>query len=102
MTAAEIVYRCLQQLRGNNISDDNSISEDLIYNMLVSYRAKLIRQERSAGKWISSMYVQDLGEIELSFANKHDDCAVNKEDCPILKSVSPIPKAIDTALNDMI
>jgi hypothetical protein len=47
------------------------------------------------------LYVQDLGEIEVKFANKHDDCAVNKEDCPILKSVLEIPKAVDSALNDM-
>ena len=101
MTAAEIIYRILTQIKSGNLSDDFSLSDDLIFNQICSVRSRLIRQERSAGKWTSSLYVQDLGSIELQLANKHDLCAVDTRDCPVLRSVLELPKAVDTATNDM-
>ena len=100
MLCSEILYRILEQTRNNNISDDNSTPLELIYNQIVGYRSKLIRQEQSAGKRLSAMYLQSLPNVELRLADKHDVCGPI-EDC-ILRSVNALPKAVDTALNDLI
>lgn len=101
MLASEIIYRILQQLRSGNLSDDFSYSDDLIFNQVYSFRSKIVRQEKSANKWLSSMYIQDLPLVELQKADKHDICATAIDEC-VLRSINPLPKFIDTSFADLV
>ncbi len=100
MLASEVVFRILEQIKSGNTSDDFSYSTDIIWNMVYTYRSKILRQEKSSGKWLSAMYLQDLGEVILHKSNKHDDCAINLNECSVLKT-DPLPKAVDSNLNTM-
>lgn len=101
MLASEIIFRILTQIRSGEVSDDFNINEDLVFNQICSVRARLIRQEKSGGKYLSSLYIQDLGEIEMQWANSHDNCERDPRSCSILRSVNKLPKAIDTSLSDL-
>lgn len=102
MKADEIIFRILDQLRSGQLSDDNNYSQELIYNQIVSCRSRLIRQERSAAKWLSSLYLQDLPSVELVKADKHDHCIVSPYECTILRSKNPLPKFVDTSHSDLV
>lgn len=88
-----LIYRVLNELNSGSISDDNSYSEEMIASIINSSRAKLIRQERNAGKSISGMYIQDLGRVKLINADTHN-CTII-DNC-ILRSENQVPKFIDT------
>lgn len=74
-------------------SQSESYSDRLIANLVNTYRAKLIRQERNAGKQLTSYYIQNLGRVELVTADMNE-CGIIS-DC-ILRVKNPLPKAIDT------
>lgn len=99
MKASEIVYQILNELKSGAVSDDNVYSDRFILSLVNAYRAKLIRQDKSAGKLITGYYVQNLGEVELIKADKNECTIVS--DC-ILRSKNPLPKAVDTSGTEMI
>lgn len=100
MKASEIIYY-YQNLRQKGIqSDDNQISDEMVYFDLNKKRAVLLRQEEYRNNTINPEVVQTI-TVSLERASLVDiqNCNISiKEGC-ILKSVNPLPLTIDLKIN---
>jgi hypothetical protein len=101
MKTSEIIYRILGQIKSGQLSDDFSLSEDLVFSQICSVRSRLIRQEKSANKWLSGLYIQDLPLVELVKADAHERCPEEIDEC-VLRSKEPLPKFVDTSFSDLV
>ncbi len=100
MKASEIIYY-YQNLRQKGIqSDDNQVSDDMVFFDLNKKRALLLRQEEHNNNTVNAEIVQTV-TISMDRATLVDITSCNiqvKEGC-LLKSVNPLPLTIDLKIN---
>lgn len=100
MTLAEIIFNLRLQLKDNR-TDDLKFSDRNLEFMINYVRAKLIRQDIQKGRKVSNNISQSLGVLELEITDASGDINFESE-YNILKTIKPIPNAIEVDGNDMI
>jgi hypothetical protein len=92
MLLSEIVYN-IKNLRAGGIgSDDENVSDRQIAFWVQYYRAKLLKQDQDKGRFEIQSYVQNLGVVPLTTADKNECC---EGEC-ILRTELKIPKPLET------
>lgn len=79
-------------MSGGTTSDDFNLSDEQIKFIVDYYRAKLLKQDQDKGRFEKSLYVQNLGSVNVSSADKNECC---EGDC-ILRTTFKIPKPLET------
>tara|TARA_R100001463_G_scaffold89366_2_gene144121 strand:- start:1128 stop:1829 length:702 start_codon:yes stop_codon:yes gene_type:complete len=93
MLASEIIYNIKNLIAGGIQSDDESISNRQLMFIIDYYRARLLKQDQEKGRFVQSMYVQNLGCVDVSQKDKNEKCET--EDC-ILRTTLQIPKPLES------
>lgn len=93
MLASEIIYNIKNLLSGGVQSDDMSISDRQVMFIVDYYRARLLKQDQEQGRFVQSLYVQNLGCVNVIQADKNDKCDI--EDC-ILRTELHLPKPLES------
>lgn len=92
MLLSEIIYNIKNLMAGGIQSDDQKLSNRQIAFMINYYRAKILKQDQDKGRYNKNLYIQNLGHVPLSQADKNECC---EGDC-ILRTTLPIPKPLET------
>lgn len=74
MTHAEIIYNIKNLISGGLQSDDEVLSDSQVAFIVNYYRARLFRQDIDRGRLNKEMYVQNLGRVQLTQADKNECC----------------------------
>lgn len=93
MLLSEIIYNIKNLRAGGVQSDDDNIADEQIAFIINYYRAKLIKQELDRGKDIKTIYVQNLGKVEVDTFDKNECCAI--ENCSIRTKLQ-LPKVTES------
>lgn len=102
-TLNELIYDCLSSLSGTSyISEDISISTDLIAYKIVNARAMLIRQDQSKGRSVSDNIVQTIPCIEVIQIDRSLCPCDIASSCTIYRTKNQIPKPLELHQSDMI
>jgi hypothetical protein len=101
MTLGTHVYALRNLLSKGPSTDDSSFSLRLIAHYLNVARALLTEQKADKYTYISEQSFQSLC-IPLTSGTFHGCCSVTDIDCKIFKSVSPIPKFLNTRWGDFV
>ncbi|MFA5758697.1 MAG: hypothetical protein WC942_04970 [Clostridia bacterium] len=98
MLLSEIIYNIKNLRAGGLQSDDENISDEQYAFIINYYRAQLIKQEIEKGKNVKDLYIQNLGKVAISKADKNECCDVSN--CA-LRTTLKIPKPVEstTGLN---
>tara|TARA_R110000772_G_scaffold109993_8_gene213410 strand:+ start:121 stop:837 length:717 start_codon:yes stop_codon:yes gene_type:complete len=97
MLASEIIYNIKNLIAGGIQSDDESISNRQLMFIIDYYRARLLKQDQEKGRFMQSLYVQNLGCVGVSQQDKNNEkCATDEaEDC-ILRTTLKLPKPLES------
>lgn len=95
-----LIFSILNLIRGGTQNNSEKISEDQIAYHITNTRAKFIRQDLSKKRSINPDIIQTLC-IDLKIADT-SDCPCEVVGCTILKSVRPIPPAIELEQRNLI
>lgn len=93
MLLSEIIYNIDNLIAGGVRSDDENISDRQMAFIINYYRAKLIKQDQDRERLLNTMYVQNLGTVDLIQADKNECCDI---DACILRTSLKIPKPLET------
>ncbi len=96
----EIIFSLLNVARGGRQSNEEQISESQISWEIDNTRAKLIRQDQNKNRSINPDLIQTLC-IDLDLADA-SDCPCEIVGCTILKSILPIPPAIELNARNLV
>lgn len=92
MLLSEIVYNIKNLIAGGIESDDENLSNEQLSFIVGYYRARLIKQDQEKGRVDKSLYVQNLGLVDLVEADKNECC---EGEC-ILRTKLKIPRPLET------
>lgn len=92
MLLSEIIYNIKNLISGGIQSDDFNLSNEQLSFIVGYYRAKLVKQDQDKGRFNKSLYVQNLGAVPLTTADKNECC---EGEC-ILRTVLKIPSPLET------
>lgn len=97
MLASEIIYNIKNLIAGGIQSDDESISNRQLMFIIDYYRARLLKQDQEKGRFMQSLYVQNLGCVGVSQQDKNNEkCDTDEaEDC-ILRTTLKLPKPLES------
>jgi hypothetical protein len=101
MTLKEIVYNILGLYGGGKITDDIVPPERQIEFMVHYWRASMIRNDAERNSYVSSIFYQPLGVLDLELVDAAEDCDWEL-DCTILRTVQKVPKPIRLKDQDAI
>jgi len=102
MTLNEIAYDLLETVRGTTrLSDDDSISLELLQYWIINTRARLIREDLNKGRSLSENIVQTIPCIPVIEVSASECCDV-PSDCKILRTANRIPRPIELTQKDLI
>jgi len=102
MKVEEIIQR-VQALYSKGVaSDDSRLSSRLIYNKLLTTRARLISQEAKKKQRISQWNYQTISCIELIKVPAHDCPCLPPVGCEILRSKFKLPKPLSGLSGNLI
>jgi hypothetical protein len=77
MLQSEIIYN-IKNLRAGGVQSDDEQLSDRQYAFIIDYyRAKLYKQDQERNKSINSVYIQNLGKVDLIMADKNECCDIN-------------------------
>lgn len=102
MKNREIIERIKSLYQRGVSSDDNRMSNRLIYSVIMSAKAMVLRQEISKNKNISDRNYDYLQCIPLQKAEPYECPCVPPSGCLILKSTCKIPRALSTKKGEFI
>lgn len=102
MTNREIIERIKSLYQSGVASDDNRMSDRLIYSVVYSIRAMLLKQQVNKKKRVSERNYEYLECIPLEKAEPHDCPCAPPSGCVILKSSCKLPRPISTDYGDYI
>jgi hypothetical protein len=94
-TLREIVYSILDVVKPNNLTS-SSMTEELVKQYIKVVRAQLIKQSLSKNTSLHPSYIQSLGCVTLTKADK-SECCDYPVGCKILRTSVQIPSVIDGA-----
>jgi hypothetical protein len=101
MTLDEMVYAIWEETRGGKISDDDTISQELLEEMIVTYRADLIRKDQGKGRSLSDNIMQTLSCVPVIQVDATECCDITT-DCTVVRSVTTIPKFVELYQKDLM
>lgn len=96
MLASEIIYNIKNLMAGGVQSDDDTISNEQLMFIINYYRAKLLKQDQEKGRFMQSLYVQNLGCVDVSQKDKNEKCDTDEPDDCILRTTLKIPKPLES------
>lgn len=102
MTNKEIIERVKSLYQAGVSSDDNRMSDRLIYSVLYTVKSMLIRQEIGRNKETSPRNLDYLECIPMAKAEAHDCPCAPPSGCLILKSTCKIPRPINTKYGELV
>ena len=102
MTNREIIERVKSLYQTGVASDDNRMSDRLIYSVVTSIKALLLRQEVSKNRTLSDRNIDYLECVPLAQAEAHDCPCAPPSGCMILKSTCSLPRPINTRYGEYI
>jgi hypothetical protein len=95
MTLRQHVYAIANLLSQGPVSDDFSYSDRLIAHFLQVARARLLEQKADKYHYISEQSYQSLC-LDLQLSSFHNCCDTAANDCKVLKSVTTVPKFLNS------
>lgn len=93
-TYSELANNIRNTVSGGIASDDSNISDEQALFIFGNYRAMFIRRTYDKGGYIDPNIIQNIC-IDLQCADYAECCAIGFGDNKLLRSVHPIPKAIN-------
>lgn len=100
-TLNEITYDLSNIMRGGRTSDDEPVSLRQIGFWVRNTRAQLIRQDYNKGHSLSDNIISTINCLEMEQVNGSECCGI-QTDCSVFRSVSELPKPIETWYGDLI
>ncbi len=97
----KLVYDLANLTRSGVTSDDDHLALRQIEFWVHNTRAKLIREDYNKGRTISDNVTQYLTCVEMEIVDASVACGI-EVDCTVYKSTLQLPKAIETATEDLI
>ncbi len=101
VTKQHLIMDLLLICRGGAVANSESISEDQVSFWIDNTRARLIRNDIEKGHSLNPALVQSLGCVEIALVDQ-SECPCQVVGCSILRSVLPIPNAIEVYHNTLI
>lgn len=102
MTNREIIERIKSLYQRGVSSDDNRMSDRVIYSVVYSIRAMLLRQQISKNRKVSQRNIEYLECVPLTLAEPHNCPCAPPSGCKILKSNCKLPRPITTRYGDYL
>jgi len=100
MTGRQLIGQVMESLSIN--SDDSTIDERLILDLIAQNRSNALRNEYNRMRSVDSTNLQVIPCFELELVDSTTCCGDVITGCKILKSVEPLPNAIELHLKDGI
>lgn len=101
MNLKELIYDLWSVVRGANISDDDSLSEELLTEWILQTRGELLRQQFNKGQSNNPDLEQVLECVPVIQVDA-SECGCYTVGCPILRTESKIPHAIEVYHGNLI
>lgn len=100
-TLDELVYSTLETVYGGKISDDSTISLELVQFFWLNNRSKLIREDQGKGRSLSNNIVQTLPCVPVIEVDASECCDI-QTGCTMYRTEEPLPKFIELYQKDLI
>lgn len=101
MTLDEGIYAIWEELRSGKISDDDTLAQELLEEMFITYRADLIRKDQAKGRSLSDNIMQTLSCVPVMQVDATECCDITT-DCTVVRSVTTIPKFVEVYQKDLM
>jgi len=102
VTLNQLVYDLINLLRGGGTTDDDMLGRRQVAFWIINTRALLIRQDYDKGRTISDNIIQTISCLPVEQIDASMCPCIITAGCNIMRSVSQIPKPIETAQKDLI
>lgn len=80
-------------MAGGIQSDDQNLSNSQLAFITNYYRSKLLKQDQDKGRFAAELYVQNLGKVTITKADKNECCVT---DSCILRTELKVPRPLET------